>query len=59
MSIDKFKAFLFDLDDTLVDSSQVVYLSMKKWCAENNIDLELQKVSLILSHMRKQSSDWV
>ena len=41
MIIDNFKAFLFDLDNTLVDSSQVVYLSMKKWCAENNIDLDM------------------
>lgn len=39
MSIYCFKAFLFDLDDTLVDTAQVVYSSMKKWCVENNIDL--------------------
>ncbi|MGI1679465.1 MAG: HAD-IA family hydrolase [Cellvibrionaceae bacterium] len=36
-----FKAFLFDLDDTLVNTSHIVYLSMKKWCAENNVNLEL------------------
>ena len=36
-----FTAFLFDLDETLVDSSQVVYNVMKKWCSENNIDFNL------------------
>lgn len=34
-----FKAFLFDLDDTLVDSSEIVYLSMMKWCEDNNVNL--------------------
>lgn len=33
-----FQAFLFDLDDTLVASSEIVYLSMKKWCEDNNVD---------------------
>lgn len=41
MNSDGFKAFIFDLDDTLVNSSHVVYLSMKKWCEEHNIDLDM------------------
>lgn len=40
MNISAFKFFLFDLDDTLVDTSQVVFQSMKRWCEENNVDLQ-------------------
>jgi sugar-phosphatase len=34
----KFKALIFDLDGTLVDSAAIVEQVMRKWCNENDID---------------------
>jgi sugar-phosphatase len=35
-----FKALIFDLDGTLVDSSEVVRKVMETWCLKNNISLQ-------------------
>ncbi len=35
-----FQACIFDLDGTLVDSSQVIHKVMKSWCFRNSIDLD-------------------
>ncbi len=35
-----FKALIFDLDGTLVDSSKVVHLVMERWCLKNGIPLQ-------------------
>ena len=35
-----FQACIFDLDGTLVDSSQVIHKVMKTWCLMNDVDLE-------------------
>ncbi len=35
-----FKALLFDLDDTLVNSSEIVRRVMEMWCLKNNIALQ-------------------
>jgi len=37
----QFKAFIFDLDGTLVDSAAIVELVMRRWCRENEIEYAL------------------
>ena len=37
----QFKAFIFDLDGTLVDSAAIVELVMRRWCRENEIEYGL------------------
>lgn len=42
-----YEAFVFDLDDTLVNTSMVVSSVMESWCEENGIDfIEASKASL-------------
>lgn len=41
----QFKAFIFDLDGTLVDSAPIVELVMRRWCHENQIEYALLKDS--------------
>ena len=40
IDFDTFNIFLFDLDGTLVDSSKAVYLAMKQWCDEHDIEID-------------------
>lgn len=40
MALGKYKKLLFDLDNTLVNTSEIVLWSMKLWCAEHHVDLE-------------------
>ena len=63
--------YLFDLDDTLVNTSQVVYRSMQEWCALHGIDLELaidigkgrrteETVALLAPSLNaKQEAKWI
>ncbi|MDF1657880.1 MAG: HAD-IA family hydrolase [Verrucomicrobiales bacterium] len=37
----QFKAFIFDLDGTLVDSAAIVEFVMRRWCRENEIEYAL------------------
>lgn len=42
-----YEAFVFDLDDTLVNTSMVVSSVMKSWCEENGVDFsEASRLSL-------------
>lgn len=42
-----YEAFVFDLDDTLVNTSMVVFSVMESWCEENGIDFsEASRASL-------------
>ena len=41
----QFKAIIFDLDGTLVDSAAIVELVMRRWCQENEIEYNLLKES--------------
>jgi len=41
----QFKALIFDLDGTLVDSGAIVELVMRRWCEESEIDYALLKDS--------------
>jgi sugar-phosphatase len=43
--VQQFKALIFDLDGTLVDSAAIVELVMRRWCTENEIDYALVKNS--------------
>ena len=46
MTSQAFKAFIFDLDGTLVDSAAIVERVMRQWCLENGIAYEdVQKSS--------------
>jgi sugar-phosphatase len=40
MNLPRFRALLFDLDGTLVDSSAVVRRIMEEWCLKHNIPLQ-------------------
>ena len=63
--------YLFDLDDTLVRSSDIVFRSMQEWCAKNSIDLDLafeigkgrrteDTVSLLAPHLNAQlEAHWI
>jgi sugar-phosphatase len=41
MELGSYKKLLFDLDDTLVNSSEIVALSMRAWCKQNQVDFDL------------------
>ena len=40
MDLGKYKTLLFDLDNTLVNSSEIVLCAMKLWCETHHVDLE-------------------
>ena len=63
--------FLFDLDDTLENTSQVVFQSMQEWCAQHGLDVEVaietgrgrptvETVALLAPKLdAKQEAKWV
>ena len=40
MALGTYKKLLFDLDNTLVNSSEIVLWAMRLWCQEHQVDLE-------------------
>lgn len=41
INLNNYQALIFDLDGTLVDSSEAIRLVYQDWCKEQNLDLEL------------------